>query len=101
MPQHINSVGRRPWQFSLGALFATVTFVALASAAAKYYAMAVGDIRSSLDPIGLLLAFFSVPILLCCAVGVLRGRLRSSLAYGVAIDIFVVGLVLLFTARSH
>jgi hypothetical protein len=64
---------RRPRQFSLGALLVAVVFMALASAASKYFVVAAD--RSSADPMGQLLAFFSIPVFLCGGVGVLRGGL--------------------------
>jgi hypothetical protein len=84
---------RRPWQFSLGALLVAVVFMALASAAAKYFVVAAD--RSSADPMGQLLAFFSIPVFLCGGVGVLRGRLGQWLWYGVGIDVVTLGLILL------
>jgi hypothetical protein len=42
-----------------------------------------------------LLAWLTVPVLLCCAVGVIRGRLRAWLSYGVAIDMALIGMALL------
>jgi hypothetical protein len=71
-------------QFSLRSLFVATAFVAFACAAAVY----------PREPIAALLVWLSVPVCLCAAVGVLRGRLREWLGYGIAIDITLMGLVL-------
>jgi hypothetical protein len=61
---------RRPGQFSLGALLVAVVFMALVSAASKYFVVATD--RSSADPMGQLLAFFSIPVFLSGGVGVVH-----------------------------
>jgi hypothetical protein len=94
MQQHLNSAGPRPWQFSLRALLIAVVFVALASAAASYCAVPTVRDRPPPEPMGVLLALFSVPVFLCGGVGVLRGQLKFWLAYGIVIDMIVIGLVL-------
>ena len=90
-----NPSRNRRWQFSLGALFAAVTYVAFACAATKYFVLAIGELRPSADPIGPLLALFAIPICLCGGIGVLRGRVRFWLEYGACIDVAVLGLILL------
>jgi hypothetical protein len=87
---HGNADGMIANQFSLRSLFIATAFVAFACAAARLFITAVG-----LD----LFALMAIPILLCGAFGVLRGRLRFWLGYGVAIDVAVMGLILLSLLR--
>jgi hypothetical protein len=73
-------------QFSLRSLIVATAFIALACAAARLFITAVG-----LD----LFAPMAIPILLCGAFGVLRGRLAAWFGYGIAIDIALLGTLLL------
>jgi hypothetical protein len=71
-------------QFRLRSLLVATALIALACAAARYfatthYALRVAEYRE--------LAFFSIPVILCGAVGVLRGRLLTWLIIGAAIDV--------------
>jgi hypothetical protein len=81
------------WQFSLGALFVAVAFVALTSSAVKHFVV-IGS-QDSINPAAAVLAFFGIPIGLCGAFGALRGRLAQWLWCGVGIDIVVMGLIML------
>jgi hypothetical protein len=75
-------------QFTLRALFVATAFIALACAAVRF-------IVSINEPMGQLLAALPIPILICGAVGVLRGRLRFWVSFGIVIDCVVLGFVLL------
>jgi hypothetical protein len=75
-------------QFSLRSLFAATALIACACAAVKY-------IVQPSDPMGGVIAWFSIPVFLCGAIGVLRGRLRFWLGYGIAIDLLVMGFTML------
>ena len=88
---------RPPWQFSLGSLMAAVAFVASACAAGKYL-MGVTDDRpaSPLDYLSRFLMLFAIPVLLCGAIGVLRGKLKFWLAYGVMVATVLWGLLFVF-----
>jgi hypothetical protein len=85
----------KPWQFSLGAMFIAVAFVALTCAALKCFITAACDPGSLTNPAREVLAFFGIPIGLCGTLGALRGRLVQWLWCGVGIDIVVMGLILL------
>src|SRR5260221_13301157 len=88
----------RPWKFSLGALFVAVIFMALASAASKYFVVAAD--RSSAAPMGQLLAVFSIPGFLCGGVGVLRAGVWQLLLYGGGIGVVTLGLPILAPLAS-
>jgi hypothetical protein len=96
MNQRSTPVNRQPWPFSLRSLFVATTFVAMTSAAVRHIAVTPeGQWDSSIDPFGQLMAFFSIPVLLCGCIGVLRGHLKFWLTYGVAIDLIVLGILVL------
>ena len=78
----------RRGQFTLASLFVATAFIALACAATRYAV-------AGAEPMGKLYALASIPVLLCGAFGAFRGRLRLWLAYGVGIDVAVVGFILL------
>jgi hypothetical protein len=90
MVQHPQPADRRPWQFSLGALFIAVLFAALTCAAARFVMLTVDD--ASVNPMSQLMAFFAIPVLFCGGIGVLRSRLMFWLGYGVALDLLMIGL---------
>jgi hypothetical protein len=77
---------QQTWQFSLGSLMAAVASVALACAAGKYFIVWLHHPPLAALPLGPYLgtlSLFAIPVSLCGAVGVLRGQLKSWLAYGV------------------
>jgi hypothetical protein len=76
-------------QFTLKILFVATAFIALACGSVQYI------FSPSADRLVWLFAWLSVPIFLCGAFGAIRGRLRLWLAYGVGIDVAVVGYILL------
>jgi hypothetical protein len=78
-------IGKR--QFSLRSLLVATTFLAASCAALR---LMFGDA----DRTGKLFGLLMFPILLCGAVGSLRGRLAEWLVYGVAIFTGIVLLIL-------
>ena len=74
----------RRGQFSLRSLLVAMALVASACAAARYYATTWYALKGD-DHRGI--AFFSIPIALCGAIGVLRGRLLTWLVIGALIDV--------------
>jgi hypothetical protein len=79
----------RPGQFTLGTLLIAVTFVGLACAAAKRLVDLNGSPFQATPQ--LIVALF-LPIFVCGATGVLRGKVRFWLSYGLAVDLFVVAV---------
>jgi hypothetical protein len=75
----------RPGQFTLKALLIATAFVAAAAALVQF-------IRTTRETERQFEAALLVPILICGAVGTLRGRVRPWIGYGVMFDI---GLMLL------
>ena len=78
-------IGKR--QFSLRSLLIATAFLAALCATLR---LMFGDA----DRTGKLFGLLMLPILLCGAIGSLRGRLREWLVYGVAIFIGIVMLIL-------
>ncbi len=89
MHSESRTTGLRPGQFGLGSLLVAVAFVALACAAAKRLVDLNGSPFQATP--GLLAALF-VPIFVCGAIGVLRGKVRFWLTYGLAVDLAVVAV---------
>jgi hypothetical protein len=81
-------------QYSLASLFGATAFVALACFAARYFALPG-------EPLARLLAGATLPILVCGAIGTIRGRLRAWIGYGVAVDVFGMGMFLLLGLMIH
>ncbi len=77
----------RPGQFTLKALFIATAFFAAACALVQFVRV-TGGLTG-------LLASLSVPVLVCGAVGVLRGRILFWISYGVLIAL---GLLLVVMA---
>ncbi len=69
-------------QFTLASLFVATAFVALASMAARSFVLG--------DPFDRLVAWFTLPIFVCGAIGALRGQLRLWLSFSAVV---VAGLV--------
>lgn len=94
MDQQLRPETLQPWRFSLGSLLIAVIFAALACAAARFAVAAwaaAWDSDATEISIGLGLPLGAVPISLCAAIGVLRGRVKSWLGYGVLLALLVVG----------
>jgi hypothetical protein len=87
-----NAAGLRRHQFSLRDLLVAVTFIAMACGAVRFLIVSAGW---SSNPMPQLLSAGSVPILLSGAVGAMRGKVRFWLSYGVAIDIVILGAVII------
>jgi hypothetical protein len=81
----------KPGQFPLRALFGATAFVAAAAAL-------VQAIRTTSDPLGQFWCALLVPVLICGAVGTLRGRVRPWLGFGVMFDIGLTLLALTYVA---
>jgi hypothetical protein len=92
MDQQPITTTRQPWQFSLGSLLTAVVFVACASAAGRFVALNDRNPLPIVAPI-VFLCFVSIPMLLCGAIGVLRGRLTFWLVYGIVLDFALFGLL--------
>jgi hypothetical protein len=75
-------------RFTLRAMFVATAFVAAASAAAKY-AVASGV------PQVQMIALFSFPILIGCAVGTLTGQMWRWIRAGIWANIVLIGLIVL------
>jgi hypothetical protein len=75
----------KPGQFTLKALFGATAFVAAAAALVQF-------IRTTPVPFIQFEAAFLVPVLLCAAVGTLRGLVWRWVSYGCVFDL---GLMLL------
>jgi hypothetical protein len=77
----------RPWQFSLKAMMTAVSLVALACGAAARVALTWnGFARNGVD----ILALYSLPVLVCAAIGVLHGRLKRWMFISFMLDILIV-----------
>jgi mannose/fructose/N-acetylgalactosamine-specific phosphotransferase system component IIC len=75
-----------------------VALVAMASAAVAYQVVSLN--RGDPNTITFFLSGVSVPVLLCAAVGVIRGHLKNWLVYGVLTDLVLVGLSVLHLLSS-
>ena len=67
-----------------------MAFVALACAAAKFVSLNRQADQPIIGSI-VILCIFSIPVLLCGAIGVLGGRLKSWFAYGVVVGFLLLG----------
>jgi hypothetical protein len=81
-------------QYSLTSLFWATAFVALACFAARHFALPG-------EPLARLLVGATIPIFVCGAIGTLRGRLPLWIGYGVAFNIFGMGMFVLLALLIH
>ena len=75
------------YQFTLRSLLVATGFIAAACALVRF-------IATTHEPASQFLAAMWVPVLICAAVGKLRGRVQAWLAYGVFFDVIAVGAFL-------
>ena len=75
-------------QFTLRSLLIATGFIAAACALVRF-------IATTDEPAGQFLAAMWVPLLICAAVGKLRGRMQAWLAYGVFFDGMVIAVAAL------
>jgi hypothetical protein len=78
-------------QFSLRSLLIATAFLAASCAAGRYF---LTTDRGGSAAGSRAIAFLSIPLALCGAFGVVRGRLWKWLVIGVAIDVAIIALML-------
>ena len=88
-----------PLQFSLGTSLLCMAFIAVACGAAKCVFEKLhgwpisGDFLSGM-------VMFLIPGLVCGCMGIVRGRIRFWLVYAIALDLLILGLIVLLNRSA-
>ena len=84
MDQHLNSIGSRPWQFSLNGLMIAIVFFGLACASAR---LGLSAFPVEGPPSLSVLSFLGVPAFVCAGIGALRQRILRWIMMGLFADL--------------